>query len=115
MNAQVSLGSQPQYRPQALSAQMAPAMTAKVQSGGPQTAGRRAPGSSAPAGGGGQGAAGGGGGGPGGEAEGGGAVGAPVQRHRVRQPGEERARGLGAACVGAQPQQVEDAGDPADE
>src|ERR687896_472725 len=38
MNAQVSLGSQPQYRPQALSAQMAPAMTAKVQIGKPKTA-----------------------------------------------------------------------------
>ncbi len=33
MNDQVSLGSQPQYRPQADSAQMAPAMIAKVQIG----------------------------------------------------------------------------------
>jgi hypothetical protein len=31
MNDQVSLGSHPQYRPQASSAQMAPAITAKVQ------------------------------------------------------------------------------------
>src|SRR3954452_11501965 len=38
MNAQVSLGSQPQYRPQALSAQTAPAMTANVQTGNPKTA-----------------------------------------------------------------------------
>src|SRR3712207_8943522 len=45
----------------------------------------------------------------------GGAVGDPVQRDRVRQPGEERARGRGAAGVGAQPQQVQHAGDPADE
>src|SRR5215467_11755990 len=33
MNAHVSLGSQPQYRPQAWSAQIAPAMTANVQIG----------------------------------------------------------------------------------
>ena len=33
MNDQVSLGSQPQYRPQAASAQIAPAMIAKVHSG----------------------------------------------------------------------------------
>ena len=33
MNDQVSLGSQPQYRPQAASAQIAPAMIAKVQIG----------------------------------------------------------------------------------
>src|SRR4028119_918913 len=38
MNAHVSLGSQPQKRPQALSAQIAPAMTAKVQIGKPKTA-----------------------------------------------------------------------------
>src|SRR3954453_361012 len=38
MNAQVSLGSQPQNRPQALSAQIAPAMTANVQIGKPKTA-----------------------------------------------------------------------------
>ena len=30
MKAQVSFGSQPQYRPQAASAQIAPAMTPKV-------------------------------------------------------------------------------------
>ena len=33
MKDQVSFGSQPQYRPQADSAQMAPAMIAKVQIG----------------------------------------------------------------------------------
>src|SRR5258708_37398096 len=33
MKDQVSLGSQPQYRPQAFSAQIAPAITAKVHSG----------------------------------------------------------------------------------
>src|SRR4051794_41854317 len=38
MKAQVSFGSQPQNRPQALSAQMAPAMTANVQIGKPKTA-----------------------------------------------------------------------------
>src|SRR3954465_8584330 len=38
MKAQVSFGSQPQTRPPALSAQMAPAMTAKVQMGKPNTA-----------------------------------------------------------------------------
>src|SRR3954453_18205876 len=51
MKAQVSLGSQPQNRPQALSAQIAPAMTAKVQIGKPKTAGRWATRSSAAAGG----------------------------------------------------------------
>src|SRR6266567_139487 len=33
MKDQVSFGSQPQYRPQAFSAQIAPAITAKVHSG----------------------------------------------------------------------------------
>src|SRR6056297_1128138 len=33
MNAQVSLGSQPQYLPQAFSAQIAPAITEKVHTG----------------------------------------------------------------------------------
>src|SRR5215218_1967865 len=49
MKAQVSFGSQPQNRPQALSAQMAPAMTAKVQTGKPKTAVRWATRSSAAA------------------------------------------------------------------
>ncbi|HZC42063.1 MAG TPA: hypothetical protein VE343_15400 [Streptosporangiaceae bacterium] len=38
MKAQVSVGSQPQYRPQASSAQIAPAMMPKVQSGKANTA-----------------------------------------------------------------------------
>src|SRR4051794_32469678 len=49
MKAQVSFGSQPQKRPQALSAQMAPAMTANVQIGKPKTAVRWAVRSSAAA------------------------------------------------------------------
>src|SRR4051812_40739954 len=49
MNAQVSLGSQPQNRPQAASAQMAPAITANVQMGKPKTAVRWATRSSAAA------------------------------------------------------------------
>src|SRR3954451_23605088 len=49
MKAQVSLGSQPQNRPQALSAQIAPAMTANVQIGKPNTAVRWAARSSAAA------------------------------------------------------------------
>src|ERR1700733_7473055 len=40
MNDQVSLGSQPQYRPHAWSAQMAPAMTPNVQIGKPKTTAR---------------------------------------------------------------------------
>src|SRR3569833_3521964 len=49
MKAQVSFGSQPQNRPQALSAQIAPAITAKVQRGKPKTAVRCAVRSSAAA------------------------------------------------------------------
>ena len=37
MKAQVSVGSQPQYRPQAWSAQIAPAMMPKVQIGNANT------------------------------------------------------------------------------
>src|SRR6476659_2650756 len=49
MNDQVSLGSQPQYRPHAASAQIAPAMIAKVQTGKAKAITTYAARSSAPA------------------------------------------------------------------
>ena len=85
MNAQVSFGSQPQNRPQALSAQMAPAMTAKVQIGKPKTAVRWATRSSAVG------------------------VGQPGE-----QPGLVRAPRPRPGLV-PRPEQVQHAGDPADE
>src|SRR5262245_3348866 len=49
MNAQVSFGSQPQYRPHAASAQIAPAITAKVQMGKAKACSRKVSRSSASA------------------------------------------------------------------
>src|SRR3954465_12144435 len=101
MKAHVSFGSQPQNRPQAASAQMAPAMTAKVQIGKPKTAVRCATRSSAPA--------------PGSREIRPPSPTPPVTARPAGEPPAPPHAARHGRLVVAEPEQVQDAGDAADE